>query len=111
MDAQDSNKYGFLKIEPGGKAIRRPRARTAAEIQLDDRMRSAFVRCVGRRGTVPSRGVQEIREGRQTPWRANARRVIEMLADGVPVPDIKIAVALEMADWIDDLASTPNRAA
>jgi hypothetical protein len=112
MDAQDRNKYVQpLTLERGGKVLRRPRARTPAEIALDERMRLAYIRCLGRRGTVPSRGVQEIRQGRQAPWRAPARRVIEMLDAGVPVPDIKLAVALELAAWIDDLVNVPDRAA
>lgn len=106
MRDNDRQKNGRLKLHRGGQYGRRAvHVRTGAELELDDRMRAAFARCQSERGTVPSRAVQEIREGRQTPWRNNARRAIEMLDAGVPVTAIKAAVALEMAQWVDDLAA------
>ena len=100
---EDLNKYGNLKLIRGGQYGRVVRARTAREIELDERMRSAYVRCVDRAGRVPSRAVQEIREGRQTPWRVPARRAIEMARAGVPADDIRAALVDEFANWLNEL--------
>lgn len=109
-----SQKYGrgHLTIEDGGQTRRAFRLRTREEVELDDRMRRRFMRCVGADGTVPSRAVQEIREGRQAPWRKSARRVIEMRDAGVPATEIKAAAVGEFAEWVDEvLAHSPKRAA
>lgn len=109
----DSQKNGHtLQVVDGGQFARKVmRVRTAKEIELDARMKARFGRCVGRNGTRPSRAVQEICEGRQFPWRKNAIRAIEMLEDGVPVPEVKAAIVGEMEQWIDEIAGTPKRAA
>lgn len=106
-----SQKNGLSVVDGGQFGRKSMRARTAKEIELDDRMRAQFQRCVGRHGTRPSRAVQEICEGRQAPWRKNAIRVLEMVEDGVPTPDIKAAIVGEMSAWIDEVAGRPDRAA
>lgn len=108
----EQQKYGRMAVVDGGQFGRKSmRPRTAKEIELDDRMRAAFERCRGRDGLVPSRAVQEIREGRQAPWRKNAVRVLEMVQEGVPTPDIKAAIVGEMEQWIDEVAARPDKAA
>jgi hypothetical protein len=113
MNANDSQKYGQFSLDRGGQPRGRSiRVRTAAEIALDERIRQQFLRCLTPKGSVPSRGVQEIREGRQAPWRANARRVLEMRDSGVATEAIKAAVVQEMEKWIDEVcADQPDRAA
>lgn len=69
---------------------------------LDRAMHDAFVRLFDPNGLVPSRGVQEIREGRQAPWRILARRLMEARQAHVPREHVKgIVAALDR--WIDEL--------
>lgn len=103
MQPNDLQKNRNLKLIRGGQYGRRVRVRTAKEIELDERMRRMYVRCVGENGTVPSRAVQLIREGRQTPWRVPARRAIEMARAGVPADDIRAALVDEFANWLNEL--------
>lgn len=108
MSDAESRKYGQMRVERGGvdhRGRRRSMIRTAAEIALDERMRRRFARLVTPAGTVPSRAIQEIREGRQAPWRATARRVLEMMDAGVSTVEIKAVVLGETEEWIDELAA------
>lgn len=105
MSDSAEQEYGKpLKVARGDQYARRPE-RSAAEIALDRRMRAAYARCQGADGTVPSRAVYDIRCGQQKPWSKTAKRAIEMFDAGVPVADIKVACALEVAEWIDELAA------
>lgn len=58
-------------------------AMTAAEFRLDQQMHSAFCALNAPDGTVPSEGVQLIREHRQWPWRVLGRRLREAVNAGV----------------------------
>ncbi len=79
--------------------------RTAAELVLDERMHRRFKHLVLSNGGAPSRAIQEISEGRGTPWRGNARRVLELMDANVSTGEIKAVVLGEMDKWIDEEAA------
>lgn len=119
MSEAGSQKYGFgnLRLERGGQYAKRParsmRMMTTGEWRLDEEMAAAFAAIESENGTVPSRGIQEIRERRQHPWRVLARRFIEARRSGADRDSVKAPLrVLEL--WIDDTLfndATPNRAA
>lgn len=77
------------------------RTRSAAELLLDDRMHTVFVRM----GASPSEGFEDIRRRRQHPWRVLARRIVEAHAAKVEHARVR-AVAVELLGWIDQLYDT-----
>jgi hypothetical protein len=104
MNAKGPKKNGHLKVERGGRDIRgrrRSSARTSVELYVDDAMRRQYMAVVTPRGTVPSRAIQEIREGRQAPWRGNVRRAIEMRDGQVPRDICKAVMVVEMERAVD----------
>lgn len=107
MAGQRKQKYGQHEMDRRGR--RGSAQRTPAELRLDDRYRRAFCRLVTPEGRVPSRAVQEIREGKQAPWRPNARRVLELLDAGMATTEIKAVVLGEMDRWIDEEADARRR--
>ena len=116
MSSEDAQKYGNLKLEQGGGNVdrrgrRRSPVRSRAELTLDGRMVERFRATVQANGKYPSRAIEQICNGEQAPWRTTARRVIEMVAEGVPVPVIKAAAVYEMERFVDELVAQPDRAA
>jgi hypothetical protein len=114
MSSEDSKKYGFLKLDRGGldrRGRRRSPIRTRAEISLDDRMVDRFRATAQANGRYPSRAIEQIVGGVQKPWSTTARRVIEMVQEGVPVEVIKAAAVYEMERFVDELVTQPDRAA
>lgn len=99
MSTNPQKKYGkkygnrdYLRlVRVEASADERPTTPVAVPIHsplifsLDRRMHTAYVQLPGR---VVSRGIQEIREQRQHPWRNQARREIEMHADGIPLEEV-----------------------
>jgi hypothetical protein len=90
MKSDDGRKYGSMELLQGGAV--RPRYRalvvttfTTADFDLDSDMKDLFVAMEGEDGSVPSRAIQEIREGRQRPWRYLARRGCEAINAGTPL--------------------------
>lgn len=106
----DSQKNGQeLKVERGGKDLRgrrRSMIRTPLEIEADDRFRRRFMHVVTPEGAVPSRAIQEIREGRHFPWRSGVRRAIEMHDAGIPREINEAALTAEVAWLMDALYET-----
>jgi hypothetical protein len=90
MSGQGGEKNGNLTVERGGlygrpRHYRQPAPMvTAVDFQLDREMQTVFAALHAEDGTVPSRGIQEIREGRQWPWRMIARRFREAAVANVP---------------------------
>jgi hypothetical protein len=111
MSSEDANKYGRMQVVRGGRGRKHAPCRSRAELTLDSRMVERFKAVKTPDGRVPSRAIQEINEGRQAPWRTTARRVIEMVQEGVPVEVIKAAAVYEMERFVDELVAQPNRAA
>lgn len=75
---------------------------SSVALDLDRAMHEAFIRLFDPNGRVPSRGVQEIREGRRHPWRAMARRFVELRQARVPLEHTKALIA-EMDRFVDGL--------
>src|SRR4051812_30543892 len=105
-DKSDRN----FRILPGGLYGTKPRIRrrrlkvvghSAELFRLDARKRLAYLRLVDSHGSVPTEGIQKVREGITNPWRVEGRRYLEMKAAGVPVEDA-IAVAMETVMWLLD---------
>lgn len=67
--------------------------------RLDARKRLAYLRLVDANGSVPTEGIQKVREGITNPWRVEGRRYLEMKAAGVPIEDA-VAVAMETVFWL-----------
>lgn len=114
MEPQGSKKYGHLSLDAGGLDRRGRRlspVRSRAEIELDGRMVERFRATVQAKGKYPSRAIEKIVGGEQAPWRTTARRVIEMVQEGVPVEVIKAAAVYEMERFVDELVAQPDRAA
>lgn len=96
MSSAGSGNYGKFEVVRGDLYAKRiPPNRqpvtssfTTAEFDLDRDMMGLFAALEGEDGTVPSRGIQEVREGRQRPWRYIAKRFAEALDAGVSVPAI-----------------------
>lgn len=57
---------------------------TTLEFELEREMHAVFCAMAADDGNVPSRGVQDIRQHSQHPWRVLARRLREAHAAGVP---------------------------
>lgn len=100
----DDGKYGTLRLIRGGQYGKPNRKRPPSdkEKQLDSRMHGAFLRLVTDEGIVASRGIQEVREHRQAPWRILARRIWEAKQAGVPKGEVK-AVLDTLGAWADEL--------
>lgn len=99
-------KYGIVR---GGRYGRRPSATafTTSEFRLDREMVAVFAALESESGTVPSRAIQEIREGNQKPWRYLARRFREARLAGVEKDAAKAPLrVLEL--YIDELFSDTN---
>lgn len=73
---------GDLYGKPRKFERRAAMAFTTAEFDLDRVMHDAFCALEGEDGTVPSRGIQEIRQHRQRPWRFMGRRLREAVNAG-----------------------------
>jgi hypothetical protein len=107
MTTTAAGKYGKLQLERGGQYAK-PRARRRVEVtgpefwKLDVDMHAAFAAMAGADGTVPSRGVQEIREKRQWPWRVLARRSREGRDAGVPLRQA-LGPVHAYEQWLRDL--------
>lgn len=71
-------------------------------LALDRAMHEAFVRLTNPNGVVPSRGVQEVREHRQMPWRVLARRFYELRQARVPREQAK-EIVRTLDRWVDGL--------
>lgn len=104
MDGDGEDKYGIIR---GGQYAKRAIARkvevSGPEFwKLDTDMQAAFTALEGSDGTVPSRGVYEIRAHRQRPWRVLARRIREARDAGVPKHRV-IGVVRTLEMWIMDL--------
>ena len=96
MSADDSKKYvkpqvkqmgvvrGALYGRPHEFAKKSSMGFTTLEFELEREMHAVFCAMEGEDGTVPSRGVQDIRQHSQHPWRVLARRLREAHAAGVP---------------------------
>lgn len=115
MDAKmmdmNSKKYGNLRLERGTLYAQRPRgAQVATDWRLDREMASAFAAIHGQDGAVPSRGIYDIREGYQHPWRTLARRIREARAKNAPKEQV-IGVLRVFEVWIDELYRESGRAA
>lgn len=107
MRTSGAIKYRNFEVVRGGLSPLRGRRRgrrmrTAAEIVLDHELRTAFVAIEGRAGTVPSEGIQKIREGEQHPWRVLARRLVEAHAAGASHAQVR-RVAVALVGWVDRL--------
>ena len=111
---QDIRKKGILTLEDGGLAQRRRFAgsRTVpADTWLEREMVSAFAAIHGEDGTVPSKGIYNIRSLDHRPWRALAKRLSEAKEAGAPREQVE-GVLKVFAVWLDELyAPTPKRAA
>lgn len=110
----DSQKNGQLGLVRGGKDLRgrrRSMIRTPLEIEADDRFRRHYMRVVTPAGAVPSRAIQEIREGRHFPWRAGVRRAIEMGEAGVPREFNEAALMAELGWLMDAIYAVPLKKA
>jgi len=110
MSSEDAKKYGHLKLVDGRGRQRSP-MRTRAEIALDARMVDRYRATAQANGRYPSRAIEQIVGETQAPWRTTARRVIEMVQEGVPVEVIKAAAVYEMERFVDELVAQPDRAA
>jgi hypothetical protein len=113
MATTPNEKYGQFSVVRGGRYGRQAlRTRTTGEFRLDDAMHTAFCQLTTLAGTVPSRGVQEVRERKQFPWRILARRIVEARMQEVPKERVRAVIhALEEfleAQYEDD---GPARAA
>jgi hypothetical protein len=105
MSITAQQKYGNHPVDQKGR--RRAMRRTPAELALDKRYRERFSRLTveSPEGKAPSRAIAEISEGRQAPWRPNARRVLELMDAGFAPDAIKAVINEEMDRWIDEQAA------
>lgn len=117
MDGGGAGKDGFrLRVVRGGRyaQFRQKVEVTGPEFwKLDTDVQAAFAAMEDGDGHVPSRGVQEIRENRQRPWRVLARRFRECRDAGVPLHQA-VAVIHVLEHWLRDLyarKATRDRAA
>lgn len=88
MSADDRKKYvkpqvKRLRVERGRYARKAAMSLTTLELELEREMHTAFCAMTTEEGSVPSRGVQDIRQHSQHPWRVLARRLREAHAAGV----------------------------
>lgn len=103
MNGQAGKKYGLLR---GGQYAQF--RKVLVEVsgpefwKLDTDVQAAFAAMEDASGHVPSRGVQEIREHRQRPWRVLARRFRECRDAGVPLHR-QLAVVHVLEQWVRDL--------
>lgn len=106
MTDSKRKKYGNLQVEPGGQYAERPGKRVSISTplihDLDRRMHEAFVAVEGKDGTVPSRGVYDIRCHAQHPARVLGRRCIEMREAGAPVEQA-VAVFEAGVAWVREV--------
>lgn len=116
MNTEGGEKERF-SVVPGGQYARFRNTKIEVSgpefYKLDTDVQAAFAAMEDVSGTVPSRGVQEIREHRHRPWRVLARRFRECRDAGVPLHQ-SIAVVYALEQWVRDIydADPPhNRAA
>ncbi len=114
MNGRDGRKNGKLRLTTDGNRFdRRGRQRsprhTAAELDLETRIRTAFtLHAVRPDGSVVSRAVQEIRDGRGRPFSVAARRAVEMHEAGAR-PESFLKIVEELVAWHNE--HFPDRAA
>lgn len=103
MQDEAAEKNGF-RVVRGGQYARRNRVEiTGPEFwKLDASMHETFVALEDASGRVPSRGIQEIREHRQRPWRVLARRFRELRDVGIPKHEA-LRVVRTLEQWVSDL--------
>lgn len=97
----------------GGRYASRPmRSFTTSEFRLEREMVSAFAAIHGEDGTVPSKGIYNIRSLDHKPWRTLARRLLEARAKNAPKEQVK-GVLNVFSLWVDELYQDqqPDRAA
>ena len=116
MTADGERKNGKLALVRGGlygraRAFNRQPvpADMPADFQLDREMRTVFAALHAEDGTVPSRGVQEIREGRQWPWRVIARRFREARLANVPESQLDEVIAVLVSYKCSLYRDVPHR--
>lgn len=99
-DDTERNNRGNLAVVRGGQYGKGRITLTKAEHRLDQQMQEAFAAIYGEAGTVPSRGIYDVREGVRQPWRTLARRIREAHAKGAPMESVK-APLLTFLRWIE----------
>lgn len=108
---QEKNGNRGLQLHRGDRYARFRQQRvevTGPEFfKLDTDVQAAFAAMEDAAGNVPSRGVQEIREHRQRPWRVLARRFRECRDAGVPLHRV-LAVVRVLELWARDLYEQPT---
>ena len=103
MQNDEQHKRGNLAVVRGGqygKRVSGRRTRTAEEFRLDRLMQEAFAAIYGESGTVPSKGIYDVREGHRQPWRTLARRIREAHANGAPLQSVR-APLLTFLKWVE----------
>lgn len=99
MEDVEGRKYGF-RVVRGGRYAKGLTVGAGPDVhRLDHDMQAAFAALEAVDGTVPSRGVQEIREHRQRPWRVLARRFRECREAGVPF-DQAVGIVRALERWV-----------
>ena len=99
-----------LRVCGSSGAIRHTRVMTSGEWALEREMKTVYAAIKGADGTSPSRGFYDIAEGRQTPWRIQARRILEAHDAGVH-PDMLHAIVDVWHWWIDRVYREPHKRA
>lgn len=107
MDGGEAEKNGNrLRLVRGGRYAGPPDRKVEVSgpefFRLDTDVQAAFAAMEDQGGNVPSRGVQEIREHRQRPWRVLARRFRECRDAGVSLHQV-LAVVHVLELWARDL--------
>lgn len=86
-----------------GSLYAKPRQRrtpTPEELDLDRELQEAFVAMLTPYGTVPSPGIQEIRQHKQRPWRKLGERLMEARRAKVAKARAK-EISRRLDEWID----------
>lgn len=100
MDDSQRNNRRNLSLIRGGQYGKGRITRTTEELRLDRQMQEAFAAIYGEAGTVPSRGIYDVREGRRQPWRTLARRIREAHAQGAPIQSVREPL-LTFLRWVE----------
>ena len=114
MDAGQSGKNrNGMSVERGALYGKRPAKKksaamqfTTAEFKLENEMHTVWVALNTPSGTVPSEGIQMIRERRQWPWRVIARRFREARNAGVPASQLDEVIHV-LRQYRERLYATP----
>lgn len=112
MGAPLAGKNGnLLHVVRGGLYASRPvrvTAKTVADWRLDEEMATAFAGITGENGTVPSKGIYDIRDRSQHPWRVLARRFKEARAAKAEL-DQALAPVRVLETWVRNLWNEPGQ--